>query len=155
MKKKTTIGWQEWCCLPDINLPLIKAKIDTGAATSSLHAFNIKKIDINGEKYVSFDIHPLKGHRKIIVHCQAPVVDYRTVTSSNGHREKRYVIKTKLVMGGITRTVQVTLANRENMMFRMLVGREAMRKFLVDPQKKCLLGDHSSEDALKIYQQQN
>lgn len=140
---KTTIGWEEWCSLPDIGLPAVKAKIDTGAKTSALHAYDIELFTKDGNDFVRFKIHPLQKNNKLVHCCEAPLADYRYVTSSNGEREKRYVIQTNLAFDHITVMAELTLTSRHNMAFRMLLGREAMRKakFLVDPAKSFLLGN--------------
>lgn len=140
-KQKTLIGWEEWCTFPNLSLPAIKAKIDTGAKTSCLHAFNLKTFTENGQKFVRFAIHPLQNNKKIVRVCTAPVVDYRFVTNSGGKREKRYVIASDITMNEKTWRIEITLTQRDTMSFRMLLGREAMRKgkLIVDPAKSCLL----------------
>lgn len=141
-KPKTMIGWEEWCDFPDLGLPAIKAKVDTGAKTSCIHAFDIKPVTIGGEKHVRFKIHPLQKNKKLTVECQAPLSDFRNITSSNGEREKRYVIKTPMKLGNKTIDAEVTLTSRHKMTFRMLLGRDAIAKakFTVDPVKSFLLG---------------
>src|SRR3989338_5867951 len=93
-KKKLLIGRNEWCQLPSLHIPAIKAKIDTGAKTSALHAFNIRLKRKNGVPFVEFDLHPLQQDNKTIVSCKAPLLDERSITSSSGHKEHRYVILT-------------------------------------------------------------
>ncbi len=141
-KPKIIIGWEEWCSFPDLNLPAVKAKIDTGAKTSALHAYDIKAFTKEGVKYVRFKIHPLQKNNDLFVECVALLADYRVVMSSNGEREKRYVIKTRLLMGTKKAEIEITLTSRHNMAFRMLMGREALRKtrFVVDPVKSYQLG---------------
>lgn len=150
---KTMVGWEEWASLPNLGLPAIKAKIDTGAKTSCLHAFNIKPFTKNGEKFVRFRIHPVQKTKKITVKCEAPLVDRRFVTDSGGHREKRYVIKTPVILGRRTYDIEVTLTDRENMVFRMLLGRQALGKarMIVDPIKSCCLGKRSKDEVLRHY----
>ena len=129
-KEAAVIGWREWVGLPDLGVD----KIDTGARTSAIHAFEIKPFERNGEKYVSFLLHPVQHHRKPEVACEARVVDERTVTSSNGECEQRYVIETGIKLGDTVWPIEVTLTNRDEMGFRMLLGRRAVRKrFVVDP----------------------
>ncbi len=143
MKKvKTVIGWEEWCGFPDLGLPAIKAKVDTGAKTSCIHAYAIKSFTKDGVKHVRFKINPLQRNKELECVCEAPLSDYRTVTSSNGEREKRYVIKTPLVIGQKTIQAEVTLTSRHAMSFRMLLGRDAIRKakLVVDPVKSFVLG---------------
>ncbi len=131
---RTTIGWREWAALPDLNLPAIKAKIDTGARTSALHAFLIEPYTRDGIDMLRFLIHPIQLNQKLEVECHAPVFDFREVTDSGGHREMRYVIQSKVVIGGIAWPIEMTLTNRDTMRFRMLLGRQAMEnRFVVDP----------------------
>lgn len=135
------IGWREWISLPDLKIPVIKAKVDTGARTSSLHAFEIESYYERGVLKVRFFVHPLQRRKDIVIKCDAPVVDYRVVSDSGGHREKRFVIETNMVMGGVEFTAEVTLANRETMSHRMLLGRAAMKDMVIDPGSSYLLGE--------------
>lgn len=131
---KPVIGWREWVGLPDLGVPPIKAKIDTGARTSTLHAFRIHPFDKDGVPYVAFFVHPVQHRRRPEVRCEAPVLERRKVTSSTGHSEMRYVIETTAELGGKSLTIELTLTNRSELGFRMLIGREAMRgTFVVDP----------------------
>ncbi len=154
---KTIVGWEEWASLPGIGLPLIKAKVDTGAKTSSIHAFDIKIVKKGGRRLVRFKIHPVQKSRKITVKCEAELIDQRYVTDSGGHREKRCVIKTPMILGRKRYDVEVTLADRETMAFRMLLGREAMSKarLIVDPGKSCCLGKRSKQEVLGFYTRNN
>jgi hypothetical protein len=138
--ERLVIGWREWVALPKLQLPAIKAKVDTGAKTSSLHAFEIHAFQDRGELKVRFKVHPLQGRRDVVVTCVAPVVDYRTVSDSGGHREKRYVIETELAIGELRLPIEITLANRETMSHRMLLGRSAMQAFMIEPSHSYLLG---------------
>lgn len=133
-RTKAVIGWREWVGLPDLGVDRIKAKIDTGARTSAIHAFEIVPFERNGEKYVGFSLHPVQHRRFPVVNCEARVIDERTVTSSNGEREKRYVVETGIKLGEEVWPIELTLTNRDEMGFRMLLGRRAVRRrFVVDP----------------------
>jgi hypothetical protein len=135
------IGWREWVALPELTIPHIKAKVDSGARTSALHAFYIRPYKRKGERRIKFGLHPYQNNTRIAVDCDARVVDYRSVTDSGGHREKRYVISTHLEIAGQVWEIEMTLTNRENMKFRMLLGRTAMdKRVMVDPGRSYLLG---------------
>jgi ribosomal protein S6--L-glutamate ligase len=126
-------GWQEWVGLPDLGLPAIRAKIDTGARTSALHADAI--VEQPGG-WVTFDVHPISRRLIPIVACRARLVDRREVTSSNGEREKRLVIATRLAVGDQTWPIEITLTDRGGMRTRMLLGRQGMPPgALVDPDR--------------------
>lgn len=128
------LGWGEWVALPDLGLPAIKAKVDTGARTSALHAFLIEPFGTPDAPMVRFGIHPVPGRHDVEIYCSAPVVDRREVTSSNGERETRYVIESRIAIGAKTWKVEITLTNREQMAYRMLIGRQAIRgDIVVDP----------------------
>lgn len=152
MQDKTLIGSEEWCSFPQLGIPAIKARVDSGAKTSALHAINIKIFDRNGEEWLKFDINPIQNNSKSVIHCEAQLVDQRIVKSSNGTREKRYVIRTDVGLGTHTWQVEVTLTNRDSMGFRMLLGREAMvGRLIVDPEKKFELGQPSTESLKEYY----
>lgn len=145
-------GSEEWVSLPDLGLPTIKVRVDSGAKTSALHAVNIFPFQRNGESWVSFDVHPLQFDGKRVVHCEAPVLDRRTIKSSTGTRETRYVIKTMIKIEGTTWEIEVSLANRDSMGYRMLLGREAMKgKMLVDPESSFLFGNLAKDEAESFY----
>ncbi len=128
------IGGEEWCALPELGLPWVKSRVDSGARTSSLHAWNIHRFSRDGADWVSFRVHPLQRDRRTVVRCEAPLVDHRGVKSSSGATEARYVIRTTLVLAGQRFEVELTLTSRDSMGFRMLLGREAMaERLIVDP----------------------
>lgn len=128
------LGWEEWLALPDLGLAAIKAKIDTGARTSALHAFSVEPFGPANRPKVRFGVHPVPGRDDVAIMCTADVVDRREVTSSNGERELRYVITSRVSMGDRTWPIEITLANRENMAYRMLLGRQAIQEdMIVDP----------------------
>lgn len=128
-----SVGWEEWLALPELGLPALKAKTDTGARTSALHAFNIQPFGSEANPKVRFGIHPIPERPDIEVFCSAKVVDKREVTSSNGQAELRYVIQTPVKIGEKTWDIQITLTNRENMAYRMLLGRTALEGVVVKP----------------------
>lgn len=141
MTKKMTLGWREWASLPELNIPSIKIKIDTGAKTSALHAFNIEVFQKNQKDFLRFNVHPQQNNESTIVHCEAPIVEQRLIKDSGGHKEIRYVIETKLVLGNKEWPIEVALTNRSDMRFRMLLGRRAMvDHVLVDPYSSYLCG---------------
>jgi len=127
------IGWREWVALPDLGIKSIKAKVDTGARSSSLHAFDLDEFRRNDATWVRFNIHPVQRRNEKIVEAEARVLEYRSVRSSSGKASMRPVILTNIELLGLTWPVELTLANRDEMGFRMLLGREAFRRrFVVD-----------------------
>lgn len=130
----TIAGWREWVSLPAFGVPWIKAKLDTGARTSSLHAFELEELEVDGEQRVRFWIQPWQGGDEDAVLVECAVFDRRSVRSSSGHSEERIVVLMDVVLLGHTMTAEVTLTNRDLMDFRMLIGREALTQgFVVDP----------------------
>lgn len=153
MSEPVVVGWREWVAFPEIGLPAVRAKVDTGAATSALHAHAIEAFRRDGEPWARFVVHPFfRRHRRVVVHCEAPVVDERTVTSSSGHADTRVVVGLTLRLGVRSDApewpVEVTLADRQTMSFPMLLGREAMAgRVVVDPGASFRLGtvDHAAD----------
>ena len=154
-KTKKIIGWKEWFSLDCIALPAIKGKIDTGAKTSALHAFNIETFYIEDVEYVRFDIHPLQKNKRFVRSCISRVIDRRMVSDSSGKKEKRIVIKSDLKIGDKKIRVELTLTNRDNMSFRMLLGREAIKqaKMIVDISKSFVQGKLKKNKVLKLYRE--
>ena len=137
-----TLGWREWVSLPELGLPAIKAKIDTGARTSCLHAFSVEPFEKNGKDWVRFGIHPHQDDTETEVFCEAEVIEKRMVSDSGGHKEERFVISTELVLADQRWPIEITLTNRDSMLFRMLPGRTAMKnKIIVSPSESFLLGE--------------
>ncbi len=135
-EERTTIGWREWIRLPGLDETIIKAKVDTGARTSSLHAYDISEVDRDGEAWIRFCFHPVQRDEEETVTAEARLVDRRTVTASNGQSELRYVVETEAVIDGVSTPIELTLTRRDAMGFRMLLGRRALRGlFVVDPKR--------------------
>lgn len=144
------VGWREWVALPDLGIEAIKAKVDTGARTSTLHAFSVERFFEAGGQYVRFGIHPIQKRSDIVIYREAPVLDERFVSDSGGHKEKRIVIETTLQMGLINWPIEVTLTDRDTMQFRMLIGRTAMTgRLLVDASASYLTGKPDEEILIK------
>ena len=137
------IGWREWVVLPQLGIPGIKAKVDTGAKTSALHTFNVEVVEKDGREYARFLVHPDQQRDDLVLSCEAPVIDKRPVRDSGGHVEDRYVIETLFELGGKRMPIEITLTNRDDMLFRMLLGRSALVKagFTVNPELSYATGD--------------
>ncbi|MEE2000678.1 RimK/LysX family protein [Alkalimonas sp. MEB108] len=133
------IGWREWVGLPELQIPRIKCKVDTGARSSALHAFSVEPFQKEGEEWVRFGMHPLQHDTEQVIWCEARVHDKRAVTDSGGHTTERYFIKTDVLVGQERFAIEVSLTSRDTMLFRMLLGREALRhRFVVVPEASYL-----------------
>lgn len=141
-KHYPVIGWREWIALPELGVKFIKAKIDTGARSSSLHAFDVELFqEDDGQQWARFKISPVQRNEAWVIDASAPVIDVRAIRSSSGETQVRPVIRTPIRMLGQTFEIELTLADRNQMGFRMLLGREAFRRrFLIDPGKSYLGG---------------
>ncbi len=133
------MGWREWVALPDLGVDRIKVKVDTGARSSSLHAFDLEDFTRKGEGWVRFKVHPIQHSSRGTVEVEAAVLERRSVRSSSGHEAMRPVIATAVELGGERWTIELTLTRRDAMGFRMLLGRQAVRgRCLVDPGRSFL-----------------
>jgi len=145
MSDLLTVGWREWLALPELGVSRIKAKVDTGARTSALHAFNVRPFMEGGVQRVEFNVHPRQRNNDTKMTCVADVADQRTVKDSGGHKEDRWVISTLLVIGPHSWPIEITLTNRDNMKFRMLLGRTALKnRALVNSSRSYLVGKKRS-----------
>jgi hypothetical protein len=141
-RSQFTIGWREWVELPDLGGARLKAKIDTGARTSAVHAWHIEPFERDGQPWVRFELHPKQKNNRDRIACEAPVFDERLIRSSNGQISKRFVIRTRLKLGSRTWPIDLTLSRRDEMGFRMLLGRTALRsRTLIDAAASYLCGD--------------
>ncbi len=130
------IGWRERIGLPGLDIPHVTAKIDTGARTSCLHTFAIEEFQQDGTTWVRFGVHPYRRNTNHEVWCEAPVIDERTVRASSGHEMERYVIKTQIELAELTWTIEMSLASRDDMEYRMLLGRTALQGHcIIDPEQ--------------------
>ena len=157
MDKKTvnavaplTVGWREWTALPDLGVNAIKAKFDSGARTSSLHTFFIETYGDQGKEMVRFGLHPLQRRKDMEIICSAEILDQRVILDTGGRRDLRYVIRTTLSIAGRLWPIEVNLANREDLRFRFLIGREAMEnRLIVNPGRSYILGRTLSKTFVK------
>lgn len=132
------VGWEEWVSLPELNLPALVVKTDTGADLSALHAFNIQTFGKEDNLMVRFGINPIDNDERFSIFCSARVIDQKNITSSNGISELRYVIETEIIIGDVKKKIPVTLTNRENMKYKMIIGRSALDGFKISADKSFL-----------------
>ncbi len=135
------LGWREWAALPGLSIAKIKVKVDTGARTSALHTFKLEPYQGATGRRIRFWVHPLQNDTEYVVECDTEILDQRVVTDSGGHAEQRYVIETPIVIGNQQWPIEVTLTDRDTMKFRMLLGRNAIRKnYVVDASASFIAG---------------
>ncbi len=147
------IGSVEWCRFDQLGVPAVKARVDSGAKTSALQANKIKPFIKDGQEWVKFEVNPIQDNRSIIINCEERVVSKRVIKNTSGIAEERFVIRTTMQLGDHYIDVNLTLANRDSMEYRMLLGREAFSdKFLVDVSKQFLQEEIEEEQIKKIYQ---
>lgn len=150
--EKSVIGCEEWVSIAQLNIPAIKARVDSGAKTSSIQAKNIKRIIRRGEPWVTFDINPIQDNLSLHVSCESKIIDTRIVKSSSGETQRRYVIKADIGLGNVNHEVELTLAEREGMEYRMLLGREALsNRYLVDTANSFVLNAFDDQQILAKY----
>ncbi len=151
MSTKKPLGWREWIGFPDLNIPRVKAKIDTGARTSALHAFMVEPFTRDAQQWVRFAIHPAQGDTETVIECEAPVKDQRVVRDSGGHEELRYVIETQIAIGEDVIRSEVTLTDRDSMRFRVLLGRTALRaNYVIHPGRSYIQGKAGTKNKDRI-----
>ena len=140
-QERPLLGWREWVALPEFGIPSLKAKLDTGARTSALHAFALEPVERDGRSCVRIGIHPLQKHSVPEVWCVAPITDRRWIRDSGGHCELRYIVETTVQIGNAAWRIETSLTDRDNMMFRLLLGRTAIAgHYIVDPARSYVTG---------------
>ncbi len=139
LRNRSLVGWREICSLPDLGLKDIKCKVDTGAKTSALHAFDVDVHTENGIEVVFFKVHPEQRSTKRVVQCKCPLLEWRVVTDSGGNQTLRPVVSVRLQLGEVTKNIELTLTPRDELGFRMLLGREALKRtWVVDSSRSYL-----------------
>ena len=152
LEKFKIIGSDEWCAFGKLGLPAIKARVDSGAKTSSIHASSIEVYDKDGADWVRFEVDPIQDDADILIKCEAKLLRTKFVKSSMGTSEERLMIRTPVTIGNDTFTIKLTLASRDTMNYRMLLGREALnQRYLINPAEHCLFGRLSREEVLDKY----
>ncbi len=151
-REKVLIGSEEWCTWPNAGLHAIRARVDSGAKTSSIHAINISTFQRGGKDWVRFGVPPFQGNKRIVLYHESEILEFRRIRSSSGSTESRCVIKELISIGNYSFEIEITLANRDAMGYRMLLGREAiMDRFVVDPSESFLHGNYDQEAFKKLY----
>lgn len=141
--EKATIGWREWVQLPGLDGAIVKAKVDTGARTSSLHAFDVSETERDSETWIEFGFHPLQRDTDTVARGVARLIDRRKITASSGHSELRYVVETHLELNDESFPIELSLTDRDALGFRMLLGRRAIRERCVVDAGRSYLGTES------------
>ncbi len=138
---RPVLGWREWVRLPELGVDRVKVKVDTGARSSSLHAYDVQRVERDGETHLRFQVHPVQRDDSVVVDAEIPLHEDRKVRPSTGRQTVRPVIVTEVELADRRFPIEVTLANRDRMGFRMLLGREALAgRFLVDASGSFLAG---------------
>ena len=146
------IGAEEWCVFSDLGIPAVKARVDSGAKTSSIQANNVKIYNKGSEEWVRFEVNPIQENRSVTITCEAPLVDRRTVKSSVGISEERLVVRADIKLGENVHSIELTLANRDTMEYRMLLGREALnQRYIVNPAESYCVQNFTEEEIQKKY----
>ncbi len=154
MENLKIIGSDEWCVFKKLGIPAIKARVDSGAKTSSIHASNIEIFSKDGVDWVRFEVDPIQDDSSILIKCESKLLRSKMIKSSMGASEERLMIRTALTLGEDTYLIKLTLASRDTMNYRMLLGREALNKrYLINPVEQCLLGKLTQEEVLQKYSQ--
>jgi hypothetical protein len=140
-EEKLVLGWREWIEFPELGVAQVKAKVDTGARTSCLHAFFVESFERESVPWVRFGVHPRRNDAETEIYCEAPIKDRRSVRDSGGHEEQRYVIETLVTVGTRQHRIEVTLTDRDTMKFRALLGRTAIQGlYVVDSARSYVQG---------------